>query len=124
MRRFIVELGWGCDLHGGDVTKACRRAVRDAVGCSCLCGLLELCGVRDLSRDVVVEVEGACPDPERVMAEEVLAEIPIGRKKLRAKEGGMRTRGLEVPDFGPGGEIVVACAAVTVWVAEEELGGD
>ena len=36
MKRFIVELGMGTDLHGGDVTKAAKRAVRDAVSKSCL----------------------------------------------------------------------------------------
>ena len=42
MKRFIVELGMGTDLHGGDVTKAAKRAVRDAVSKSCLCGIFEV----------------------------------------------------------------------------------
>jgi uncharacterized protein (TIGR02058 family) len=38
-KRFIVELGYGADLHGRDMTKAACRAVQDALSRNCLCGL-------------------------------------------------------------------------------------
>ena len=31
LKRIITELGAGADLHGGDMTKAARRAVEDAM---------------------------------------------------------------------------------------------
>jgi len=43
-KRFVVELGYGADLHGGDVTKAAQRAVKDAISRSCLCGLFDILG--------------------------------------------------------------------------------
>ena len=41
LQRYIVELGTGADLHGADMTKAARRAVKDAISRSCLCGLVD-----------------------------------------------------------------------------------
>ena len=57
MRRFIVELGMGSDLHGGDVTKAAMRAVRDAVSRSCLCGLFEVAGLKR-PEDMFIHLKG------------------------------------------------------------------
>ena len=48
-KRFVLEFGTGIDLHGEDNTKAACRAVKDAVSRSCLCGLLEIHGIQDLS---------------------------------------------------------------------------
>ena len=45
MKKFIVEFGMGTDFHGQDVTKAARKAVRDAVSRSCLCGLEDVLGL-------------------------------------------------------------------------------
>ena len=40
LKRYIVEFGMGADLHGGDVTKAAVKAVKDATSRSCLCGMI------------------------------------------------------------------------------------
>ncbi len=115
-RRFIVEIGTGIDLHGEDVTKAACRAVRDAVSRSCLCGLVEIFETDDLEK-VLVDIFIAVPRPEQVDPERVMAEVPIGRKTVRAEQGGMQTLGLCVPQFAPQrDQIIVANAAVTVFI--------
>ena len=115
-QRFIVEIGSGMDLHGEDVTNAACRAVRDAISRSCLCGLVEILGVEDLQA-VDVEVLVAVPRPQDVNLDEVMAEVPIGRKTARAVEGGMVTKGLCVAQFASDcDQIIVANAAVTVLV--------
>ena len=114
-KRFIVEIGTGIDIHGEDVTKAACRAVKDAVSRSCLCGLLEILKLENLE-DVRVEIQVASPNPDRVDLEQVMDEVPIGRKSARAVEGGMTAPGLCVPQFAPHcDQIVVANAAVTVF---------
>ena len=116
LQRYIVELGWGADLHGMDMTKAACRAVRDAVGRSCLCGLVEILDRGDF-HGVVIDVTIACPFPDQVDATKVLAELPVGTPQFKAISGGMVTEGLCVPAFGPGcSSILVANAAVTVYV--------
>ena len=116
MRRFIVELGTGSDLHGGDVTTAAKRAVRDAISHSCLCGLFEVAGLKD-PNEMYVRVHIACPFPERLDRDAVAAELPFGRVTTEVTEGGMVTEGLHVASLGEGNQIVVALAAITVSIA-------
>jgi uncharacterized protein (TIGR02058 family) len=122
-KRFIAELGTGADLHGQDATKAARRAVKDATSRSCLCGLVEIVELRDLN-DMRVDVLVAVPGPEQVQADAVLEAIPFGRKELRVVDGGLRAPGFypsHLDDESP--DIIVANAAVTVWVNQEEPHG-
>jgi uncharacterized protein (TIGR02058 family) len=122
LKKFIVEIGQGIDQHGQDPTKAARKAVADAISRSCLCGLVEIIGLKDLNQ-IEVEVLIACPYPEKVRTEEVLEVIPFGRKRLEVIEGGMIARGIYQPELGDkSDEILVANAAVTVWVSMEKEG--
>lgn len=114
-KRYVVELGYGADLHGADPTKAAIRAVKDAISRSCLCGLFDIVGIKDPG-EMHVAVKIGCPKPGDVVAEEVLAEIPFGTKELEAVEGGLLTQGLEVPSLGSGDNILVAIASLTVSV--------
>jgi len=116
MRRFVVEIGTGIDLHGQDATKAAMRAVQDAISRSCLCGLVEIVGLDDLDR-MLVEVVVAVPTPEQVDPEAVLSVIPFGRKEIEVVSGGMRAPGMYQPELGDrSSDVIVANAAVTVWV--------
>lgn len=114
-RRFIVEIGTGADLHGGDVTKAAQKAIKDAVSHSCLCGLFDIMGLENPD-EMHVEVKVACPYPEKLVQEEVLKAVPFGTTSLEVVEGGLAVRGLELPELGEGDTIVVALAALTVYV--------
>lgn len=115
-KRFIVELGTGADLHGMNVTKAACRAVRDAISRSCLCGVIEILN-RDRFQGLTVEVVVACPFPERVDIDAVNAEIPVGIPSVRVVAGGMQAAGICVEAFATACDtIVVANAAITVWV--------
>lgn len=115
LKRYVVELGYGADLHGGNVTKAAKRAVKDAVSRSCLCGLFEIVGMKDPA-SMHVKVRIGCPKPADVDGQEVLEVIPFGSRELEVVAGGLETRGLEVPALGSGDAIVVAVAALTVYV--------
>lgn len=114
-KRFVVELGYGADLHGADPTKAAKRAVKDAISRSCLCGLFDIVGISD-PEEMHVAVKIGCPKAADVVAEEVLNEIPFGSKEFEAVEGGLFTKGLEVPALGTGDNILVAVASLTVSV--------
>lgn len=115
MRRFIVELGMGSDLHGGDVTKAAMRAVRDAVSRSCLCGLFEVAGLKR-PEDMFIHLKVCCPTPERLDRERVAGSVPFGKVDLEVREGGMTAEGIQLPQLGEGSSIVVALVSLTVCV--------
>jgi uncharacterized protein (TIGR02058 family) len=107
--RLIVELGTGVDLHGGDCTKAARRAVEDAIhrGSLLYLGDAVKAGVRP---KMYVDVTIAAPNPEAVDGEAVLQALPFGEKTIRVVAGGM-----EVETGGPD-SIIISNAAVLVTV--------
>lgn len=119
LKRYVVELGTGADLHGNDATKAAYRAVNDAISRSCLCGVMEILERREFE-GVHVDVLIACPRPEAVDAAAVEAVLPVGTKAVRVVEGGMTADGICVDRFGRDCDsILVANAAVTVFVDVE-----
>lgn len=93
LKTFTVEMGTGIDMHGIDVTKAAKRAVRDAISHQQMRGLGEIVGLRGENRDAIrVEVTVATPYPEKVDAKAVLdelAHIPEKNKSIKVIEGGM-----------------------------------
>jgi uncharacterized protein (TIGR02058 family) len=117
MKRFIVELGMGVDLHGQDVTKAAQRAVKDAVSHSCLCGLYEVAKLENPD-EMRVKLQIACPWPEKLDAEAVKKIVPFGEVEFSAEKGGMITQGLHYASLGEGDKIVIALASLTVFVPD------
>lgn len=116
LKRYLIELGTGIDQHGQDPTRAAQKAVKDAISHSYLTGLREIMGLTDFNA-MVIKVKVAVPYPERVRADEVLAVIPFGRKSLEAVPGGLVAEGMTLPELGDATpEIIVANAAVTVWL--------
>lgn len=109
-RRVILELGSGADLHGGDQTKAARRAVEDALRRSSL----SIFGALELDPKAMrVEITIGAPDPESVDAAAIAAIPPYGAVEVKVVKGGVSAAGLG----GPGGSnAVIAAAAIAVHV--------
>lgn len=119
MKKFIVEFGMGTDFHGQDVTKAARKAVRDAVSRSCLCGLEDVLGLTDFTRQVHIVATVAVPRPEEVDCSAVAEELPVGTVEVRPVKGGLTAEGLCIRDFGDrDSSIEAALAAVEVYVGQ------
>jgi len=121
LKRFILEFGMGLDQHGQDVTNAACKAVKDAVARSCLSGIIEVVRLRDVN-DMLVDIHVACPHPEKVDRNAVLAALPFGQKQLTVTGGGMVVHGLFQPELGDAtDEAYIANAVVTVWVDVEAM---
>lgn len=120
LKRYVIEIGTGIDLHGEDVTNAAKKAVKDAISKSCLAGVLEILHLN--INDMIVDVTIASPYPERVNGDEVLKAIPIGRKRISVINGGMLVPGLYVKEFGESKNIVVVNASVVVLVDANQIG--
>ena len=73
LKRFILEMGTGNDLHGGDYTKAALRAVQDALHHSSLAFIRSL-GLN--SKEMQVEVTIGVQEPAKVDADQVKASLP------------------------------------------------
>ena len=102
LRRMILEMGAGNDLHGGDYTKAALRAVQDALHHSSL-GFARALDV-DIE-SMVVKVTIGVQRPDAVDADRIKASLPHGQVTVRVVEGG-----LDIPDKARGDVAVIASA--------------
>ena len=107
LKRVILEMGTGNDLHGGDYTKAALRAVQDAIHHSSL-SMLRSLGI-DAKTQMHVTVTIGVQQPDKVDTGAVKAALPHGIVTVRAVMGG-----LDVPDLAGGDVAVIASAAVEV----------
>jgi len=106
MKRAILEMGMGNDLHGGDYTKAAQRAVNDALHHS------SLSFIRTLNIDkkkLYVNVTIGVQNPESVDINKIRASLPIGIVSVDVVKGG-----LDVPDYENDDPAVIASAAIEV----------
>ncbi len=106
LKRFILEMGSGNDLHGGDYTKAAVRAVQDALHHSSLAFIRSL-GLN--AKEMQVEVTIGVQEPAKVDAAAVKASLPHGQVTVKVVKGG-----LNVPSEGSHDLAVIASAAVAV----------
>ena len=92
-KKYILELGTGVDLHGGDETKAASKAVKDAVSHSSMVGigsLFKLKNFKQMSDALMVDVTIATPNPEKVDGEAVLKTLSEGNRRINVIKGGMQ----------------------------------
>jgi len=109
-KRWITEMGMGVDVHGGDYTKAARRAVSDAIRHSSL-NFFDAAGKnRD---DMLIEVVIGVQNPTAVNVDSVAQEIPYGTPTVRPVVGGLNVEAPNGFDF-----MVIANAAVLVSFAD------
>ena len=106
LKRIILEMGTGNDLHGRDYTKAAKRAVQDALHHSSLV-LFRSLEIDPNSMDI--ELTLAAQEPDKIDVETVAATLPYGNVTAKAVKGG-----LNVPDDATGGVTVVVNAGVLV----------
>jgi uncharacterized protein (TIGR02058 family) len=106
LKRVILEMGTGNDLHGSDYTKAALRAVQDALHHSSL-SMVRTLGLD--ARTMQVEVTIGVQQPDRVDAAAVKASLPRGTVAVKVVKGG-----LDVPAEGDHDAIVIATAAIAV----------
>ena len=104
VKRLILEMGQGVDLHGRDYTKAAERAVDDALRHA------SLTIFRSLTLDpagMQVDVRIGVQAPEAVDAARVAAKLPYGEARVACELGGLDVGGPDDPT-------VIASAALVV----------
>lgn len=107
-QRFIIEMGMGNDLHGGDYTKAARRAVESALHRSSL-HLLGLPIVDRATLRVLVTI--GVQEPEKVDPAAIATLLPVGAVTVKVTHGGLNST-----NPATGETIVIAAAAVEAFL--------
>lgn len=108
LKRMILEIGMGNDLHGGDYTKAAVRAVQDAVHHSSL-SMIKSLGLD--WKDVHIVITIGAQEPEAIDPDAVSKSLPGENITVNSVKGG-----LDIPDPGADDLAVIATAAVEVFV--------
>ena len=106
LKRIILEMGTGNDLHGSDYTKAALRAVQDALHHSSL-AVVRTLGLD--SKKMQVDVTIGVQRPERVDLDTIKKSLPLGNVTVKAVKGG-----LDVADPENNDAAVIASAAIAV----------
>ena len=106
LKRVIMEMGSGNDLHGADYTKAALRAVQDALHHSSL-SMIRSLGLN--AKEARVEVTVGVQHPAKVDAAAVQASLPLGQVTVKVVKGG-----LDVPGDDRHDTVVIASAAIAV----------
>jgi uncharacterized protein (TIGR02058 family) len=106
LKRVILKMGTGNDLHGGDYTKAALRALQDALHHSSLSFVRSLGLDREAGQ---IEVTIGVQRPEKVDVAAVKAGVPHGQVTVNVVKGG-----LDVPARDGHDLAVIASAAVAV----------
>lgn len=105
--RWLTEMGMGVDVHGGDYTKAARRAVFDALRHSSLNFFAAAGKTRD---QMHVEVRIGVAQPSHVDVDAVAEEVPYGTVTVTVQTGGLD---VESPKGDRDG-MIIANAAILV----------
>ena len=104
--RYVTEMGMGVDVHGGDYTKAAKRAVSDAIRHSSLNFFQALEKSPDEMR---ITVKLGAGDPGAIDTAAVAAELPYGTVSVEPVQGG-----LDIPADNGQDLMVIVNAAVLV----------
>jgi uncharacterized protein (TIGR02058 family) len=119
----FIETGMGIDLHGQDVTVACVRAARDAIGRNSMPGLRSVLPGNDLHQMKVRVTLGVPFRQEEVDIEQVKAVFPYGQVSVVVKPGGLlASSGVILPEKGDTtDEMVIVNAVVEVGYETEDV---
>ncbi len=112
----FIEIGQGVDLHGQDVSSACVRACRSAIGHNSMPGIRSVLPEGDIDRMQVEVTLGVPAGREQVDVDAVRGAFPYGRVEVRVVPGGlMASSGVLLRDQGDlSDEMVIVDAVVAV----------
>ena len=116
MKRMVLQLGQGTDIHGADSTKAAERAVRDALWRN----FLQIADALGQPRDnMVIEVTIGAPRPETIDKAAVAAVFPYGQVTVTCEAGGLE---IATPDGKDSTLLAHAAVIVRMDVPDDVLG--
>lgn len=114
-KRYLIEIGTGVDMHGGDMTGAAVKAVKNAMSHCCMAGIHDIHGAG--VKDVALRIKLCCPKPDEINLDEVRETVCFyDDVEIVTAEGGASERGLHVESMGSGDTLVVALAIITVYL--------
>jgi uncharacterized protein (TIGR02058 family) len=106
LKRYLTEMGMGVDVHGGDYTKAAKRAVYDAIRHSSINFFPHIEKSRDEMR-IVLKI--GAQKPGQIDRQAVAQALPYGQVEVEVELGGLDVESENGKDL-----MVIVNAAVLV----------
>ena len=101
MEKLFIEVGCGIDLHGQDVTVACVRAAKNAIGHNSMPGLRRILPSGSLDTMKVNVILGVPFRHGEVDIDAVKRVFPYGEVTVDVRQGGLlASSGVVLPDKG------------------------
>ena len=117
-KRYLIEIGTGVDMHGGDMTGAALKAVKDAMSHCCMAGVREIHGAGP--ERIALRIKICCPRPEALDLEALRQPVRFyDDVEIIPAPGGAAEKGLHVAEMGAGDTLVAALAIITVYLKFE-----
>ena len=114
-KRYLIEIGTGVDMHGGSMTKAALKAIRDAISHCCMAGIREILGAGP--ERIALRITVCCPDPGALDLAALREPVNFyDDVEIIPAPGGAEERGLHVAEMGGGDTLTVAVAVITVFI--------
>lgn len=114
-KRYLIEIGTGVDMHGGNMTGAAVKAVKDAMSHCCMAGVREIHGMGPA--DIALRIKVCCPKPEELDLNALREPVRFyDDVEIVPAQGGAAERGLYAPEMGDGDTLTVAVAVITVYL--------
>ncbi len=110
LKRYVTEMGMGVDVHGGDYTKAAKRAVSDAIRHSSL-NFFDALGKSP--HDMIITAKVGAGDPDAIDKSAIAEAFPFGTVTVEPTLGG-----LDVP--GVNNDLMVIVNVVVLVQFEED----
>lgn len=92
LKRYVTEMGMGVDVHGGDYTKAARRAVSDAIRHS---SLNFFDALNKSPHDMIITAIVGAGNPDSVDKDAVAETFPFGDVTVKPEKGGLDVPGVK-----------------------------
>jgi conserved hypothetical protein len=114
-KRYLIEIGTGVDMHGGNMTTASVKAIKNAMSHCCMAGIHDVLEA-DI-KDGALRIKVSCPKPEELDFQALKEPVNFYEDvEIVTEKGGCSEKGLHVAQMGAGDNLIVAVAVITVYV--------
>lgn len=115
-QRYLIEIGQGVDMHGGDNTKAALKALQDATHHCCMAGVHEIFQFSPGDGNIRVKADIYAPESDSIDTKPLSDYLGAYDTEIQLHTGGASAPGLHMPQMGTGNHITIVLAVLTVYV--------
>lgn len=122
LKRYLIEIGQGVDMHGGNQTNAALKAIKDATHHCCMAGIYDIYNLKPSKNNIFLKIDIYTPNPEAINIMPLKSYFNnIYDVEVDIHNGGASAKGLHMPEMGPGDNIIIVLAVLTVYINIEEV---